>query len=151
MSTASTREAYRLQLEPVTPELLEGIVRRIVAFCDPEKIILFGSYAHGTPREFSDVDLFIIKSGDCNRLDLQGRIDGLFWDMSLPLDVLVRTPQQVAHEVALRNPFIVKHVLGRGKVLYERLEHHRHAGLLWARGTGASETDDEDAPAQSQI
>jgi predicted Rossmann fold nucleotide-binding protein DprA/Smf involved in DNA uptake len=34
-------------------------VRRIVAAIDPDKIILFGPYAHGTPREDSDLDLFV--------------------------------------------------------------------------------------------
>ena len=30
---------------------------------DPDKIILFGSYAYGTPNEDSDIDLFLVKNG----------------------------------------------------------------------------------------
>lgn len=42
---------------PVTEEALWEIAHRIVAVLDPEKIILFGSYAYGTPSGNSDVDL----------------------------------------------------------------------------------------------
>ncbi len=111
----------KTHLTPVTPELLAEVVRRIVAAIDPDKIILFGSYAHGTPRPWSDVDLFIIKSGHYSKFDLQGKVDSLFWDMNLPLDVLVRTPEAVARMAAEpANTFVRREVLERGKVLYER-------------------------------
>ncbi len=29
---------------------------------DPDRIILFGSYAYGTPTEDSDIDIFIVKN-----------------------------------------------------------------------------------------
>jgi predicted nucleotidyltransferase len=35
----------------------------IVALIDPDKIILFGSYAYGTPNETSDADFLVIKNG----------------------------------------------------------------------------------------
>src|SRR5476651_882892 len=48
-------------LRPVVTEvLLADIANRIVQSCDPEKVILFGSYAYGTPHSDSDVDLFVI-------------------------------------------------------------------------------------------
>jgi predicted nucleotidyltransferase len=119
-TTTAPRQREKIRLEPVTPELLAEVVRRIVAAIDPDKIILFGSYAHGTPHEYSDLDLFIIKSGQYDRLDMQGKIDSLFWDISLPMDILVRTPEQVNQELALGNAFIRVNVLQRGKVLYER-------------------------------
>jgi predicted nucleotidyltransferase len=119
-TTTAPRQREKIRLEPVTPELLSEVVRRIVAAVDPDRIILFGSYAHGTPREYSDLDLFVIKAGRYNRLDVQGEIDGLFWDMSLPMDVLVRTPEQVERELALGNSFIRVQVLQKGRVLYER-------------------------------
>ncbi len=45
---------------PVTREILEDVVRRLVAELRPEKIILFGSYVYGTPSADSDVDLPVI-------------------------------------------------------------------------------------------
>ena len=41
-------------------EKIDKMVRRIVKKFKPEKIILFGSYARGTPTRDSDVDLLII-------------------------------------------------------------------------------------------
>ena len=35
----------------------------IVDLVDPDKIILFGSYAYGTPNENSDADFLVIKNG----------------------------------------------------------------------------------------
>ena len=35
----------------------------IVELIDPDKIILFGSYAYGTPHERSDADFLVIKNG----------------------------------------------------------------------------------------
>jgi len=40
---------------------IDKIIRQIVAAYQPEKIILFGSYAYGKPSADSDLDLLIIK------------------------------------------------------------------------------------------
>jgi hypothetical protein len=39
---------------------IQKIVQQIVAHCHPQKVILFGSYARGTPTADSDVDLLVI-------------------------------------------------------------------------------------------
>jgi predicted nucleotidyltransferase len=39
---------------------IQRFARQIVVRFDPEKIILFGSYAHGTPTPHSDVDLLVV-------------------------------------------------------------------------------------------
>ena len=41
----------------VTPAQIDEIVRILVSECQPEKIILFGSYALGTATEDSDLGL----------------------------------------------------------------------------------------------
>jgi uncharacterized protein len=41
-------------------EVLEQIVRRLEEAFDPERIILFGSYAYGEPSRESDIDLLIV-------------------------------------------------------------------------------------------
>jgi hypothetical protein len=40
---------------------INQIVERIVNFYDPDKIILFGSYAYGIPDKDSDLDFLIVK------------------------------------------------------------------------------------------
>ena len=60
----------------------------------PEKVILFWSYAYGTPTEDSDVDLFIIMKTGISILKqaslIRGELPG-----NIPIDVIVRTPEQV--------------------------------------------------------
>ena len=48
----------------VIQEQIDEIKRRIVENFKPEKIILFGSYADGNPKEDSDLDLLIIKDSN---------------------------------------------------------------------------------------
>jgi len=54
----------KLRTEKITPELIEYIVEKIVREIQPEKIILYGSYARGDFHKDSDVDLFIIKDSE---------------------------------------------------------------------------------------
>lgn len=48
-------------------EKISEIVDKIASGYDPDKIILFGSYAAGNPNEHSDLDLFLIKDNDLPR------------------------------------------------------------------------------------
>ena len=50
-------------MEQVTDELLQRMVKVIVAETNPEQIILFGSYARGNATAASDVDFVIVESG----------------------------------------------------------------------------------------
>lgn len=45
---------------PFLAEAIERLVQRLVEGLKPEKIILFGSYAHGEPTGESDLDVMII-------------------------------------------------------------------------------------------
>ena len=46
----------------LTSQLLTEVKERILHAVRTEKIILFGSYAWGTPGEGSDIDLFILSN-----------------------------------------------------------------------------------------
>jgi len=117
---ALPRARERIRLEPVTPGLLAEVVRRIVAGIDPDKIILFGSYAGGASHETSDIDLFIIKAGVNKRRQAASEIYGLLSDIRRDFDVLVTTPEGVGRALAAGNSFVEIRVLKEGKVLYER-------------------------------
>ena len=83
----------------------------------PQKIILFGSYAYGQPKPWSDVDLLVVKETD-NPKQLQLDINLSFRD-PFGLDILVRTPQEIEHRVPLGDYFL-RDIVSKGKVLYER-------------------------------
>ena len=83
----------------------------------PEKIILFGSYAYGKPHADSDVDILVIMPTR-NELDQSVEIC-LAVDYNFPLDLLVRTPKNLAWRLAEGDSFL-REVMDRGKVLYEK-------------------------------
>ena len=98
---------------------------KIRSFCNavakqfrPRKIILFGSYAYGKPTADSDVDLLVIMP----RTRRQGERMSLRISRALPrdfaMDLLVRTPADVAKRLRWRDPFICE-ILAKGEVLYE--------------------------------
>lgn len=83
----------------------------------PDKIILFGSHAYGTPHADSDVDILVIMPAR-NEQSQAMRIR-LSVDYNFPLDLLVRTPKNLAWRLADGDCFL-KEVIANGKVLYEK-------------------------------
>ncbi|MFN2455214.1 MAG: nucleotidyltransferase domain-containing protein [Pyrinomonadaceae bacterium] len=83
----------------------------------PERIILFGSYAAGNPRADSDVDLLIVMSFEekpiRKALEILHKIEP-----RIPVDLLVRTPEQVKERIDT-NDWFMRDVLEKGRVLYE--------------------------------
>jgi len=74
---------------------------------NPQKIILFGSYAYGKPDRKSDVDLFIIMDTDIS-LRKQASLIRSELTSSIPIDIIVRTPRQVEERLKLGDFFIKK-------------------------------------------
>jgi predicted nucleotidyltransferase len=93
-------------------------MRRIAARFRPEKIILFGSYAYGTPHPESDVDLMVVMPAR-NVIDLALRID-LAFDAPFSVDLHVRTPKQIARGLKEGDcDWFLREVMEKGRVLYE--------------------------------
>src|SRR5438045_6206428 len=84
--------------------LIRKFAREVAERFDPDKIILFGSYAYGTPHADSDVDLLVIMPAR-NELDQAVRIS-LAVDNRFPLDLIVRTPKNMAWRLAEGDSFL---------------------------------------------
>jgi len=54
----------------------------------PEKIILFGSYAYGTPNKDSDLDICIVEKDYKNRWEEKLKISKLLDNIKMPIDIL---------------------------------------------------------------
>src|SRR5437870_3321664 len=82
----------------------------------PEKIILFGSHAYGTPHDDSDVDILVVMPAR-NELDMEFKIH---WTIQPPfaLDIVVRTPKNMKWRLEEGDSFL-REIVARGKVLYE--------------------------------
>jgi predicted nucleotidyltransferase len=105
--------------QPVTEERLQEVTRRIVEALSPEKVVLFGSYVYGSPTPDSDVDLLIIMHSDQRPAKRVSVVSRLFHPRPFPMDIVVRTPQEIEHSRRLVDPFI-REVLEKGRVLYDR-------------------------------
>jgi predicted nucleotidyltransferase len=111
----------KLNTEKITPELINYIVDKIVREIQPEKIILFGSYAKGDFDNSSDLDLFVIK--DDKKLtssEMRRKVDALLRGRKFSVDLFVRKPSEVEMNIRAENPFYLYHVFQDGKVLYEK-------------------------------
>src|ERR671922_8427 len=104
---------------PVTDTLLADITQRIVEKFQPHKVVLFGSYAYGTPNLDSDVDLLVVLDSDEPMAQRMRRVTEVAKVRFLPLDVLVRTPAEIEERLAMGD-FFMAEILEKGKVLYCR-------------------------------
>lgn len=104
---------------PVTEESLAIIVQRLVPALHPHKIVLFGSYSYGSPSADSDVDLLVVLDTAARPVDRYLKVSSLLRPRPFPLDILVKTPEEITRALAHGDPFISE-ILSRGRVLYER-------------------------------
>lgn len=84
----------------------------------PRKIVLFGSYTYGQPTEGSDVDLLVIMPRTRHRGERMSVHILQTIPRDFPLDLLVRTPSDVAKRLRWQDPFMCE-LVEKGKVLYE--------------------------------
>lgn len=85
----------------------------------PERVILFGSLAQGNVREWSDIDLAIVKETPHRFIDRIGEILRLVRPQ-VGFNVVVYTPEEVAEMTRKDHDFWVDEIAGKGKVLYDR-------------------------------
>ena len=104
---------------PITDAKIHRATHKIVKAVNPEKIILFGSFAYGRPTPDSDVDLLVIMESDLRPHARVIQISEILSPRPFPVDIIVRTPSEVAERVAKRDSFFLE-IMTKGKVLYER-------------------------------
>jgi predicted nucleotidyltransferase len=103
----------------IANEQINDISMKIVRNIDPEKIILFGSYAYGNYNEDSDLDLIIVKESKLPRHKRGLEIRRLFYGLLVPMDLKVYTPDEYKSELNNQYSFLSS-ALKDSKILYER-------------------------------
>ena len=98
---------------------IQAIADAIAKYFDPEKIILFGSYASGQPTPDSDIDLLVIMNTFEPRHRRAVPLRLLFRPFPCSMDILVFTPEEVAYWNGTVN-HIITESMESGRVLYER-------------------------------
>lgn len=84
---------------------IRAVLKQIAEKFQPEKIILFRSYACGRPKPESDVDLLVVMDAPLHNRELAAQIARAI-DYHFGLDLLVRSPQQLAERLALADIFL---------------------------------------------
>ena len=107
-----------LDIEEIKFEIIERLKP-----LNPNKIILFGSYAYGTPNEDSDIDLFLLKDSltlDNNRYyqrEASKKMIDLTLKYKLGFDILSAPTEYIKQR---EDYFYKVDILQNGKVIYER-------------------------------
>ncbi|RJQ80690.1 MAG: nucleotidyltransferase domain-containing protein [Desulfobacteraceae bacterium] len=105
---------------PTNPEppdhVLEKEIVRTFLPVNPQKIILFGSYARGDADQYSDIDIIIVYSTKKRFLD---RLAELYakWEIKRPADILAYTPEEF--DSMLKDSSFLEEAVGTGRIIYE--------------------------------
>lgn len=115
----ATRQPREKRWHPIAMSAIQALAQRIADRFQPQKIILFGSYAYGHPKPDSDVDLLVIMDTALRSRQQRLEISRVLSPRPFPLDIIVRTPRELAERIAMGDLFL-NEIITRGKVLYER-------------------------------
>jgi restriction endonuclease S subunit/predicted nucleotidyltransferase len=105
--------------EEKTRKTIRLIADKLKESYNPQKIILYGSYAWGLPDEDSDIDLLIIKDTEekpHDRIVNAARIISPL-RRGYAVDIFVITPQELKSRLEIGDQFL-QEIISRGEVLY---------------------------------
>jgi predicted nucleotidyltransferase len=103
----------------VPMRVIRRFARQVAERFEPEKIILFGSHAYGTPHADSDVDILVVmpaRNQHDQAFKIREEVDAPF-----PMDLIVRTPANLKWRLAEGESFSTE-IVTMGKVLYEKID-----------------------------
>jgi predicted nucleotidyltransferase len=104
-------------MEKITRRAISAFAQKAAKQFNPDKIILFGSYAYGKPSEDSDVDILVV-------MPFRGRNPEKATEIwmatkpEFPIDIMVRKPAELKKRLKLGD-FFLREIVEKGKVLYE--------------------------------
>jgi uncharacterized protein len=107
----------------ITLDQIQAFSQQIAEKFQPDRIILFGSYAYGQPTPDSDVDLLVILPFEdlpvYKAIEIRRAVKSPF-----PLDLMARTAEQIQQRLDMGD-FFIQDIVQKGHVLYEA----NHAGM----------------------
>lgn len=116
-------------MKTINDTLLRELTRRLVEQFQPEKVILFGSHAWGTPTIDSDIDLMVIVSeSDLSDYERAVLAHHCLSELNIPKDVIIKTRSEFDFFRQVRASLEHK-IAEQGKVLYERSEETARTNL----------------------
>jgi predicted nucleotidyltransferase len=106
----------------VSQELIDKMARQIVREVDPERVVLFGSWARGEADERSDVDFLVVErepfGPNRSRREEAVRIWECLYDFRVPKDILVYSVDEI-DQWKDSDYHVIGKAMKEGKILYE--------------------------------
>ena len=103
----------------MSEDIVQTMVKRIVARFRPLRIVLFGSRARGEAGKWSDVDLLVVLPEVADKRKATVEILRALGDLPVSKDVIVTTPEEIARRGHIIGG-VLRVALKEGKVVYER-------------------------------
>jgi predicted nucleotidyltransferase len=102
-------------------KVIKEITKILIERYHPEKIVLFGSYAYGTPDEESDIDLFIVSKTSLSFYKRLLKIRRLTSSVrkGYSFEPIVLTPRELKARLSKKDQFF-EEIMNKGKVLYAK-------------------------------
>lgn len=105
-----------INIEELKPKIIEALMP-----LKPNKIILFGSYAYGTPNEDSDIDLYVVTNDDFipqsydENMNIYLKVANAMQDLlqEYPTDLITHTKAMHEKFIDLNSSFS-KEILSKG-------------------------------------
>jgi predicted nucleotidyltransferase len=106
-----------IKMEKISQRTISSFARQVARQFNPEKIILFGSYAYGKPTEDSDVDILVVMPFKGSNPEKAPEI-WMATKPKFPIDIMVRKPPELKRRLQMGD-FFLREIMEKGKVLYE--------------------------------
>ena len=95
---------------------IQRVSDQIVREFQPERIVLFGSYADGSASADSDVDLLVVMPFQGTSARMAAAIANRV-QSEIPIELLVRRPDQLRRRLE-GNDFFLQEIVNKGMTLY---------------------------------
>lgn len=103
------------------------LLKQRLSELNPFLVVLFGSYAYGTPHKDSDIDLLVVTNDDYfpknydERLNLQLVVSNHIFELAkqVPIDLIVYSIPMYKKFIEQNSNF-AHEITTKGKILYER-------------------------------
>ena len=109
-----------IDIEKIKPLIVERLKP-----LNPDKIILFGSYAYGTPNEDSDIDLYIVTSDDFmpqswkEKMQIKMKFSKALRGIKQQYDIdLITHTRKMYEKFSDLNSMFSREILKKGQMIY---------------------------------
>lgn len=103
----------------LTEKEIAKLIDRIVTRIQPQKIIIFGSYAKEKATIKSDLDILVIKETELPMANRADDLKPILSNSLIPVDVHIYTPEEV-EEYGKEQFSFINSILKTGRLIYEK-------------------------------